>query len=524
MLERSLMVKNIVIVGGGSAGWMTAAHMSKHLTGVNISLIESPNVPTIGVGESTVPPVRDYMEGLGFKEEDWMTQCNATYKSSICFSGFYENSNKKFWYPFSRTWQVENIPANQYWLYKYFTDKSYNDRYSLYTYTSLSPDICEQGKTVRSVPNAGYAFHFDASLLGNLLKEFAIKNKVKHISDTISDVKFNDNGTIKEVVISNGEPVQGDLFIDCSGFRSLLLGQQFKEPFNDYYDYLFNDSAVTIQLPYQDKDKEMISYTMCSALSSGWVWTIPLYNRISRGYVYCSKYLTKDQAEAELREQVGVDRAEGIEACHIDIKVGKFNRTWIKNCVGIGLSSGFIEPLESTGLQIVQGEIDLLTRTLKRTNDYNATDVAVFNACVTELMNNIRDFLVCHYALTSREDTPYWRAVKYDTKIPDSLTDKLIIARSTMPTMANEVLFDTGKQAGFSFSEGWYNILVGLGHMPFDYEQHKKANIGTYDRRIVNNINTADNYYAQMNAHRKKISAMPSHYEYLKTNIYNGKP
>jgi tryptophan halogenase len=517
------MVKNIVIVGGGSAGWMTAAHMSSHLTDVNITLIESPDVPTVGVGESTVPPVRDFMEALGFKEEDWMAKCNATYKSAICFSGFNNIHSQKFWYPFSRTWQVDNIYANQYWLYKHLTDKAYKDRFSLYEYTSLVPNICESGKTVKSIPGTGYAYHFDAAALGSVLKDFSLTNNVEHILGTISGVVANDNGTIKQVILTNGEAVNGDLFIDCSGFRSLLLGQHYNEPFNDYYDYLFNDSAVTIQLPYRDKDSEMFSYTLCTALSAGWVWTIPLYNRISRGYVYCSKYLSKDQAEAELREHIGESRADGVRASHIDIKVGKYRRTWVNNCVAIGLSSGFIEPLESTGLQIVQGEIDLLTRTLKNENDYNCADIAVFNSCVTKLIDNIRDFLVCHYALTSREDTPYWHDVKYNTKIPDSLTEKLITARSIIPSLTSELSFDTGKLAGFSFSEGWYNILVGMGHLPFDYEQHKKAGIGAYDRRIANSINSADNFYAQVKNQRKKISSMPGHYQFLKNNIYQGK-
>lgn len=515
------MIKNIVIVGGGSAGWMTAAHMSNQLSDISITLIESPDIPTIGVGESTVPPVRDFLEGLGLKEEDWMPMCNATYKSSICFSGFHENSSQKFWYPFGRTWQVENIAANQYWLYKHMTDKTYKDRFSLYKYTSIVPDICESMKTVKSIPGAAYAYHFDAAALGEVLKLYAIKKNVNYISDTITSVISDDDGTIKGLVTKKIGTVQGDLFIDCTGFSSLLLGKHYKEPFNEYYDYLFNDSAVTIQMPYHDKEKEMISYTMCSALSSGWAWTIPLYNRISRGYVYCSKYISKDQAESELRQHIGHGKSDDIKASHVDIKVGKYTRTWVKNCIAIGLSSAFIEPLESTGLQIVQGEIDLLTRTLKRRNDYNCADVAVFNSSVTKLVENIRDFLICHYALTEREDTEYWRDVKYSTKIPDSLTEKLIIARSTMPAFSNEIQFDTGKLAGFSFSEGWYNILAGMGYLPFDYEQHKTYGLGIYDRRISNNIVSADNLYRQMEAQRKKIKEMPSHYQYLKKHMHH---
>ena len=355
------MVKNIVIVGGGSAGWITAAHMSKNLKNINITLIESPDFPTIGVGESTVPPVVDFIKNLGFEEKDWMPACNATYKSSICFRGFHGTDNNKIWYPFSRSWQVANVPANQYWLYKHLTDDKFKDRFSIYDYTTLVPAICEAGKTVKSLPNPAYAYHFDATALGDYLKKFAINNGVKHVLDTMTEVIQNEEGSIKELKRSNGEPLQADLFIDCTGFSSKIIGEVFDEPFDDYYDSLFNDSAIAIRFPFEDKEKEMVSYTLCTALSSGWVWTIPLYNRIGTGYVYSSKYKSKEEAEVEFREYLspvmGEKRMAEAETKHIPIRVGKYQRTWVKNCVAIGLSSGFIEPLESTGIQIVQGEI-----------------------------------------------------------------------------------------------------------------------------------------------------------------------
>lgn len=521
------MVKNIVIVGGGSAGWMCAANLSKRLENVNISLIESPNVPTIGVGESTVPPIVNFMQSLGLDETDWMPACQATYKSSICFRHFHGTDHNRIWFPFSRTWSVANRPANRHWLYKYFTDDNYNDRFSLYNYCTLVPEICMQGKTIRSLPGSSYAYHLDATALGEYLKAFSKAHGVRHIADTIQEVTLAEDGTINHLKLEHGEPLTADLFIDCSGFRSLLLGQTLKEPFDDYYDSLFNDKAIAIRLPFADKEAEMVSYTLCTALSSGWVWTIPLYNRLGTGYVYSSKYLSADEAEKEFRDYLGkffdTERVEAAQAKHLDIRVGKHQHTWVKNCVAIGLSAGFIEPLESTGLQIVQSQIHLLTETLKGRNDYNCMDVAIYNNSITNLLNSIRDFIVCHYALTSREDTPYWKDVKYNTKLSDQVIEKLTIARAVMPAWGTEQKFDTaGTLAGFGFNEGWYYILAGMNHLPFAFEQHKQNMLGSFEKVLNESRNEAAGMAARLEAEISKIPGMPSHYQFLKNTIYGG--
>lgn len=518
------MVKNIVIVGGGSAGWISAAYMSKHLEGVKITLIESPDVPVVGVGESTVPPLVDFMRSLGIEEKEWMSECNAVYKSAICFQGFYDKNDPPFWFPFARAWQVADRPANKYWLYKHYTDDKFSDRFSLYDYCGLVPEICRQGKTVRSIPGVGYAYHFDAAEFGKVLKKYSLKNGVEYISDTVTRVVQNEDGTIKEVELKDGTPVAGDLFIDCTGFRSLLLGQTLDEPFDEFYDSLFNDRAMAIRVPYEDKEKEMDSYTHCAAMSSGWVWNTPLYNRIGTGYVYSSKHQSEDEAEQEFRNHLGEARVKDVNALHIKIRVGKHRRTWVKNCVGVGLSSGFIEPLESTGIQIFQSEVHLLTEVLKGKNDYNIADIASYNASITMFLELIRDFLVCHYALTSREDTPYWKDVKYNTKIPDSVVGKLINARASMPAIGNQQHYDNGGPlAGFGFNDGWYSILTGMNHLPFAFDLHRETEIGTFERHLKDHMAEADKIYRGLNEEREKVSSMPSHYQYLKQNIYDNK-
>jgi len=514
------MVKRIVIVGGGSSGWMTATHLSSQLTGVQITLVESSDIPVIGVGESTVPPIVDFMAGLGLSEEEWMTKCNATFKSSICFDGFHAKGDRRFWYPFIPMGMVEGRPVSRYWLNRHFTDPAYQDRFSLYDYCSIVPELCRQGKTVRSYADTGYAYHFDAGLLGEFLKGLSLSRGVVHVVDTITEIKRHENGDIRSVGLENGPDIEGDLFIDCSGFRSLLLTQTMEEPFEYFSDYLFNDRAVATRVPYVDCDREMISYTNCAAQSAGWIWTIPLYERIGNGYVYSSSYLSEDEAELEFRKYLGEDRVKDLDFKHIKIRVGKQRRGWVRNCIGVGLSAGFVEPLESTGLVIVQGTVDVLARILKGGNQYSAGDVAAFNASVSRLYEIIRDFLVCHYALTSREDTPYWKDVKYTTKISDSLAEKLQIARANFPDAEFLPRFDNAGLAGFSFSDGWQYILAGMNYLPFDYAQIRTNRVGPFEAHIEKNMAMAEKHQQHLAEQRKQIQHLPSHFRFLRDGLY----
>ncbi len=520
------MVKKIVIAGGGSSGWMTASYLSKNLKDVQITLIEASDIPTVGVGESTIPPIVDFMKGLGFKEEDWMPQCNAVYKSAICFKDFYRVGDPRFWFPFTGIELFEGRPVNRYWLNKYFTDPAFKNRHLFYDYCYITPAICRRGSTVLSLPSpVGYAYHFDAGLLGGILKEYSREHGVEHIVDKITKANLDEKGWIKSLSREKGDDIEADIFIDCTGFGSYIMDKVMKEPFEDYYDHLFNDRAVAASIKYDDKDKEMTSYTMCTAISSGWVWRIPLYNRIGTGYVYSSNHKTPDEAEMELRNHLGEDRTKDVDVRHLKIRVGKHKRSWVKNCIAIGLASGFVEPLESTGLQIVQGQVDLLMQILRANhNDYSVGDVKVYNDSVTRLYELIRDFLVCHYALTSREDTPYWKDVKYEMKIPDTLSKKLQLARTNMPDQEFMNIFDDSSLAGFNFNDGWMSVLVGMNHLPFDHAALQKKKIGPYEDIIFNNMAKADQRYQQIQQMKQThISKLPTHYQWLKEKIYDGK-
>lgn len=517
------MVRNIVIVGGGGSGWMTASYMSTFLEDVNITLIESSDIPVIGVGESTLLPMVEFMEKLGLDEKDWMPECNAAYKSSICFQGFSAKNDPPYWFPFTPMGMIKGRPVSRYWLNRHHNnDPEYKDRFSIYDYCSLVPEICRQKRTVKGLPGNGYAYHLDAGLLGEYLKKLSISRGVKHVVDTIKEVVLAENGTIKSLSLEKGAGIEGDLFIDCSGFASILMTKTLNEPFESYSDYLFNDRAVAMRFPYEDKESEMVSYTMCTAQSSGWIWQVPLYNRMGSGYVYSSAHLSEQQAEDEIRDYFGRDRVNDLDVRHLKIRVGKQRRSWVKNCVAVGLSGGFVEPLESTGLFIVQGEVDLITQILKGRNDYTICDAEVYNQSVTRLMEIIRDFLVCHYALTQREDTPYWRDVKYATKISDSLAEKLQLARTNFPDAEYITRFDNPGLAGFSFSDGWQYVLAGMNYLPFDYPQLRGGRVGPFEQIIEENMGVAKQYQQQLAQQRKEISKMPSHYQYLRENLYGG--
>ena len=517
-------VSSVLIIGGGSAGWMTAAHLATKAPHLDLTLMESSEIGSVGVGESTVPPIVSFMTGLGLDEKQWMPVCNATFKSAIGFNHFHQQGEPMMWYPFESIEIFKGRPLNRFWLNKHFVDPAFSDRFTFYDYCHFVPALCRAGRTIASFDDTRYAYHFDADLLGQFLKSVAIDRGVTHVVDTMTDVNREPDGTIVSIGRAGGNPLGADLFIDCTGFRSLVLGDALDEPFDDYRPFLFNDRAIALSVPYVDKESEMISYTRCTAISAGWVWEIPLYTRIGAGYVFSSAHIGDDEAETELRSYLGERRTADAEATIIPIRTGKHRRTWVKNCVALGLSAGFIEPLESTGIQTVQGPLDLLTNTLNAggASGYSASDVAVYNTSVSQLFEIIRDFLVAHYAPTAREDTPYWREVKYTTAVPETLSEKLALARAKMPDREIQHSFDDAGLAGFYFEDGWMNILVGMNHLPFNYPHLVANSAGPYEPIIQANLAEADAQYERIKANQAKLPELPSHYRLLRDRIYRG--
>ena len=388
----------ILIVGGGSAGWMTAATLQSQLPEHQICLIESKNIATVGVGESTLGQIRSWMRLLKINDEDFIKHVDGSFKLSIKFTDFYKKG-EAFHYPFGFP-DVKDThnDTNDWWFKKIFNPKTPNSDYAESIFP-LQMAFVNNKKFNKNI-NA-YAYHFDATKFGLWLKNNYCK-KVKHIVEDINSIEQDENG-----IKSLNNKYTADLYIDCTGFKSLLLGKTLKEPFESYSDLLPNDSAWATKIPFKNKKKELVSYTNCTAIENGWVWNIPLWSRIGTGYVYSSKFVDDDSALKEFKKHIG---REDLEFKNIKMKVGIHNRLWVKNVVAIGLSAGFIEPLESNGLFSVHEFLIKLLRNIKR-EKISQWDKDNFNFQCKHLFKEFAEFVALHYALSHRDDTPYWKSL-----------------------------------------------------------------------------------------------------------------
>ncbi|HLJ89343.1 MAG TPA: tryptophan halogenase family protein [Candidatus Angelobacter sp.] len=471
----------VVIVGGGSAGWMTAAYLSQALyRGVDIQLVESPNINTIGVGEATFSTIRLFFDFLGLREEDWMHHCNASYKLAIRFVDW-NAERRHFYHPFQRFDSVDSISMIDWWLKLKRNNAPFD--YSCFSV----PAICDAQRSPRfhdghvfdrkvdgylssHDPNRAllleelkiqypYAYHFDAGLIAKFMAGYAQERGVRQIMDDVLEVKLAENGFIQGVRTQNHGMIEGDLFVDCTGFRGLLVNQTLNEPFISFSEFLPNDSAIALQIPSHPEAEGINPYTTATALSSGWAWNIPLFNRVGTGYVYCSAFQTAESAEQEFRTHLG-KRSEGCKANHIKMRIGRNRNSWVKNCVAIGLASGFVEPLESTGIFFIQHGIEQLAAHFPR-RAFDQESIAQYNRSVADVIDGVRDFLILHYAASSRNDTPFWKATKTDFSITPELRERLQLWKRRLPTNRNI----NPKYHGFE-AYSYAVMLLGLGYYP----------------------------------------------------------
>lgn len=512
-------LEKIVIVGGGSSGWMSAAYLAKALPDIKITLIESSDIPTIGVGEATIASISGFLSYLDMKEDDWMPACNGSYKYGIRFNDW-SQAGEYYWHPFE---VIPHLNPRQhlghYWYRKYLDQKP-ADRLSLYSECFLSTGLIQEnrilktkgaGDYIHSYPikdgqlqgqiHVPYAYHFNAGLFGAYLKKRCMSSqRLEHIVDDVTSVNLTENGFIKSIETKDGQEIVGDLFLDCTGFSSLLLDKTLREPFESYSDTLFVDRAVAMRVPYDNPETEMHPYTTATAKSSGWIWNIPVTGRIGTGYVYCSSFTGDEEAEKELRQHLGEKRVERLDAGKIEFRrVGKHRNAWVRNCVAIGLSSGFLEPIESTSLHFVYAGVAKLAEALGD-GYYNMATVAAYNSFITQMMEEARDFIAAHYALTQREDTPFWKEVKYSTKIPDSLAGYLSNCRLALPERQSD-------QVVFKHSS-WVCVLVGMNFLP---------NPVGYSSMNREDVERQFRFMQQMQKLKARLSKTAmTHYQYLK--------
>ncbi|MFJ6658916.1 tryptophan halogenase family protein [Streptomyces sp. NPDC091377] len=512
------MVDKVVIVGGGTSGWMSASYLKAAFGDrISVTVVESDRVPTIGVGEATFSTVRHFFEYLGLKETDWMPACNATYKLGIRFENWSE-IGKHFYHPFERLRVVDGFPLTDWWLKQQPSDRFDVDNFvmaqlgdTLRSPRRMDGTLFERGSSELGPGGAAfrstlteqdtqfpYAYHFDAALLAKFLTEYGVSRGVRHVTDDVVDVKLDDRGWISAVATRGHGDLEGDLFIDCTGFKGMLLNGALEEPFVSYQDTLPNDRAVALRVPVDTAEKGIAPYTRASAMEAGWIWTIPLFDRIGTGYVYASDYTTPEEAERTLREFVGPD-AEGMEANHIRMRIGRSRNSWAKNCIAIGLSSGFVEPLESTGIFFIQHGIEQLVKHFPQA-DWSEQLRDSYNRAVNHCMDGVREFLVLHYRGAARSDSAYWKDAK-TRKVPDALAGRLEQWQSKLPDA--ESIFP--HYHGFE-AYSYVAMLMGLKGIPLRAP-------GALD--LMDGSAAAEEFARVRSTSSELVRSLPSQYEYL---------
>jgi hypothetical protein len=500
-------VRNIVVLGGGTAGWLSAVYLQRNLNehpgpGCTVTLIESSDIPTVGVGESTLASLRNTLQICGIDEHEFLLACNASFKLGIRFVNWAGRpGHEVFYHPFGTVPPVGPISLAHYWHERYLNgDPQLMDRACFPIVPSM--DARRAPKILGNAPFTGetiYAYHIDAGRFATYLRQLGKARGVKHVVDTVVDVKLRSDGAISHLVTGASGDLRADLFIDCSGFSGRLINQALGEPFESYSDYLFCDRAIAMQVPYADPDGPIDPYTSATALSAGWSWRVPLYERTGEGYVYSSATLSQDQAEAELRRHLG-PTSDGVKTWHLKMRVGRTARTWVKNCVSIGLSSGFIEPLESTSIALIELGLANLVNNFPSVHMESGL-VAKYNAVMRRYYELVRDFIILHYCTTNREDTEFWRANKHRTTMPDSLAARLELFEAMLPDH-DELDFPP-----IYDDISWATILAGMGYIPrrplplLAYGDHATA-----DRTFEALAAEGDRLHAMLPDHRRYLS------------------
>ena len=487
-------MKDIIIVGGGSAGWMTAATLIKFFPNKNITLIESPNISTIGVGESTIGGIRDWVQLLEIDEDDFVKETDASYKLSIKFTDFYKKG-ESFHYPFGEPDTIGNVnDINDWWFKKFITPNLLHEDYAECYYPQM-----QLIKTNKFSKKYEYAYHFDATKFVLWLKNnYCIPRGVKHIQEDIKSIEQNEDG-----ITSLNNKYKADLYIDCTGFKSMLLGQTLLEPFESFEDMLPNNSAWATKIDYVDKEKELAPYTNCTAYNNGWIWNIPLRNRIGTGYVYSDKFVSDEEALKEFKQYLN---KQDLEYKKIKMRVGIHKRLWVKNVCAIGLAAGFIEPLESNGLFSVHEFLILLLRNMQR-DEVSQWDKDNFTYQCKTLFTNFAEFVALHYALSHRKDTEYWK-----NNFNKTWSDNLINLKPVLQDgfLANAIR--RNKEYKYDIRGGYHCIAAGMHYGPTDVvsilKNNKVKDINYWKsewKNVVSNLDNKKNTWKKEALNNKKL-------------------
>ncbi len=510
---------NIVVVGGGSAGWLTAGILAAEFqqSGADapgITLIESPDVPTLGVGEGTWPTMRETLRRIGVREADFVRECDAAFKQASCFRGWVTGEDEdSYYHPFSlpQGFLQSNVAAH--WLRGAGGTPFARS-------VSAQPAVCDlnlapkQAQTPEFAGVTNYGYHLDAGKFGQFLKKHCVDLLgVTHILDNVVAVQSEDNGDIAGLTRQNGETLHGDLFIDCTGFSSLLLGKHYQVPLRAEQNVLFNDTALAVQVPYAEGEQAVASHTYSTAQEAGWVWDIGLPTRRGVGYVYSSEYQSAEQAHDTLfrylKKYSGVNTASLPEPRTIALNPGYRAQFWHRNCVGIGISGGFIEPLEASALVMIELGAAMVRDALPLTRDTMEMAAQRFNETFRYRWERIIEFLKLHYVLSQRNE-PYWRAHRDAVSIPERLREQLAQWQARPPSRLDfphaEEIFPA---ASYQY------VLYGMGFKPSHAPLSRRSDEADMAAAML----------AEIPAMSQRFCAgLPSHRDYLLHVQQHGMP
>ncbi len=493
-------IRSIAIVGGGTAGWMAAALLARVFKGraMQLTLVESPEIGTVGVGEATIPPIRTFNSMLGIDEDDFLRRTGATYKLGIEFHDW-TRLGDRYCHPFGKYGQTyEQISFHQHWLRL----RAQGNTSRLRDY-SLSAMAGELGRFTRPavdprliLSSLSYAFQFDASLYAQYLAEYAQARGVRRLQRKVLDVRLRgEDGHIDSLRLDDETDLAADLYIDCSGFRGLLIEQALKTGYLDWSHWLPCDRAVAVPC---DRGGEFKPFTRSTARAAGWQWRIPLQHRIGNGYVYCSRYINDDEATATLL--ANLDGPPRSEPRLLRFTAGRRRKFWNKNCIALGLASGFMEPLESTSIHLVQSGITQLAAIFPD-RSFDPSDAEEYNRLQIDEYDRVRDFLILHYHATERDDAPLWTDCR-NMSIPDTLDYRIKLFRSSGRVM----YFDRE----LFVESNWLSVMLGQGVFPRRYDPLADFIPIEEAKRHCDRLRTSM---------RQTAEAMPSHEQFIKNAV-----
>lgn len=506
-------IASIAIIGGGTAGWLSAVYLNRVLASVRkepvtIRVIESEDIGIIGVGEATVPTLLQTLQAAGIPEWQFFKETDASFKHGIRFVDWLTppangTSSHSYFHPFEPPRLFGGFNTQTHWLRLKELGAQLPPVHEAASIQWAVGAAFRSPKQFSDPPYSAplpYAYHLDAVKFARLLRQVGTERGVQHTVDTVTDVRLDEQGNIASVLTANSGAFAADFFIDCTGFRALLIERYLMEPFIGFDDSLLCDSAVALQLPHSEDPPRPRPYTTATAKAAGWIWEIDLFSRRGNGYVYSSRHQSQDEATAVLLSHLGVKEGSA-RPRHLRMRVGYRRNSWVKNCVAVGLSCGFIEPLESTAIYLIEFALWLLV-------DYIATGEATpvlskqFNHMFSNLYRELHDFVQMHYLFTLREDSKFWSDYKNEVLISDSLRTKLELWQYKMPTAGDL----EGKQSLFAPANYFY-VLAGMRQLPAF-----GANITPY---IDPDLSVQALQHVQ-SAREQALRASPDHYDAIR--------